>query len=97
MILELCAICGTEFEIEKGEKRVKCEECKDMDLCYECEGENKTEDMICDDNGDLLCEDCAEPKCKFCNDPVDEPYQFCGKSCADGYHWDNYRDKFNDK
>jgi hypothetical protein len=97
MILELCAICRTEFEMQKGEKSLKCKDCRELDLCYECEGENKTEDMISDDNGDLLCEECARPKCRFCNEPVEDEVLFCGKHCADGYHYDTYRDKFNEK
>jgi hypothetical protein len=91
--LQLCSICRVEFVKDKYDKNEKCEGCKDIDLCMECEEEHPTISMVENDYGDLICEECAEPKCRFCNEAVDEDMQFCSKSCVDGYKWDNFREK----
>lgn len=91
LIIDLCAICGVEFDMKRGARSCKCNECKDKNLCCLCEKEYLTKEMIKDDNGDLKCQDCVIPKCRYCKSKVQRGLNYCDKHCADGWWYATYR------
>ena len=88
---KVCNQCEEDFMvIGSGEL---CMSCYNEQTCEECGVARYDEEFLEDNWGRLYCGECFHYKCDYCGERVEEEGVLCGKSCKDGWKYDNFREK----